>query len=197
MDKTVKSFATAALVAALGAFAVFPSLGESAWRCLPPIEPKSPSKLAMLPFCGEEASDAGTAGKARIRTRRVAPSGPVNIDLLIVYDSRAALWAARNGGVEDFAAKAVNRSNAALAKTGLDSLFSFRLVGVMTLATDCGTEITTNILESLQFGVGEFEGVAKKRNELGADIVSLFVDTGTAEGEMTFFALDQKGRETV
>ena len=125
-------------------------------------------------------------GAAKIRTQRAEKSGPVNIDLLIVYDSRAAKWVEGRGGIEEFAASNVKKSNEALAHTGLDSLFSFRLVGVMALKTDCGSEITTNILENMQAAVGEFKDVAAKRNELGADIVSLFIDTGMENGVSGF-----------
>ena len=180
MDRIGKSFVTVAFAALLSAFAASSALGAHAWQCLPPLVPDSASRVIA-------SGRAGVKTAAKLRTRRVEPSGPVTIDVLIAYDSRARLWAdANGGGTRAFAEREVEKSNAALVNTGLDSLFSFRLVGVMELATDCGDAITTNLLVSLQSAAGEFGDVAAKRNEVGADIVSLFVDTGTAEGVAGF-----------
>ena len=110
------------------------------------------------------------------------------IDILVVYDTQAAAWARSNGGgIQSFAETSVQKMNTAIANTGLNSKFSFRLVGVYEVGGSAGGDL----YEALYFATGteqgtlngvSWAGVQQKRNELYADIVCTLVDTGSAYG---------------
>lgn len=102
------------------------------------------------------------------------------VDVLVAYETGAQTWVARNGGMTNFAETAVQRMNAALANTGLDAVFRFRLVGVM--AVDATETSVSSALSAVQGGSGVWAAVHERRDELGADVVSLLIDNGSAYG---------------
>lgn len=114
--------------------------------------------------------------------------GDVTVDILVNYDTDAAAWARTNGGgIETFAETCVQKMNAALANTGLDTYFRFRLVGVYEVGGSAGGDITY----ALQFADGTYSGtlngvswagVAAERDRLSADIVCTLCDNGSAYG---------------
>ncbi len=103
------------------------------------------------------------------------------VDILVAYDKNAASYANSNGGgITNFAQVAVQKMNTALANTGLDASFRFRLVGVCVLnvsATD--VHETLNALSDDEEGWADIKTV---REAVGADIVTTLIDTGSAHG---------------
>lgn len=110
-------------------------------------------------------------------------SGQVNtyVDILVAYDGKAAIWAnAEGGGITNYAQAAVQKMNVAIANTGLDSSFRFRLAGVMQVATAFANY--EDSLNAAIFGYGDWNSISANRNKVGADIVAVFVDVDSKNG---------------
>lgn len=102
------------------------------------------------------------------------------VDILVAYEKGAQDWVSRNGGMTNFAETAVQKMNAALANTKLDEVFRFRLVGVM--AVDAMESSIPDALDDARDGSGVWAAVHERRDELGADVVSVLIDNGSAYG---------------
>ena len=103
------------------------------------------------------------------------------VDILVAFDVNAAVWAnTSGGGITNFAQTAVQKMNVALANTGLDSKFRFRLVGVATLSVSAST--VHDGLEAIKDNRTGWYEVKTARDAVGADIVTTLVDTGSAYG---------------
>ena len=133
------------------------------------IEPDKQSK-AIAP------AKTGLAGKAC----DVHADPDTTVDILVAYDSNAKTWADANGGVTNFALVAVQKMNTVLANNGLDTSFRFRLVGVVCVSTY--SYDLDYALESAANGVSGWKAISDKRDEVGADIVTVMIDTGSAYG---------------
>ena len=73
-----------------------------------------------------------TAGEAGVSPK----PGQTYVDVLVAFDTTAVSWLSENGSSrESFAATAVQKMNTAIANTGLDSSFRFRLVGTMEIGS--------------------------------------------------------------
>ena len=103
-----------------------------------------------------------------------------SVDILVAYDKGASRWVEDNGGVTNFAIIAVSRMNTALVNTELDKLFRFRLVGI--ICVDAMTASLDAALKSATYGYEGWESIKAKRDEVGADIVSVMIDTGSESG---------------
>jgi hypothetical protein len=118
------------------------------------------------------APDAGVA----------ADQASTLVDVLVAYDTPAAEWARQNGGgITNFATMAVEKMNTALANSGLAESFRFRLVGVLSVAAEGGTDLD-GVLEATYRGTGDWAPVKAMRDEVGADVVTTLIDTGSASG---------------
>ena len=102
------------------------------------------------------------------------------VDILVAYDKGAATWVEDNGGITNFAIVAVSRMNTAIANTELDKLFRFRLVGITQV--EASTDSLDTALKSATYGYSGWESIKAARDEVGADIVSVLIDTGSASG---------------
>ena len=120
------------------------------------------------------------AGSLSPRGAAKADQSDQLVDVLVAYEKGAQDWVARNGGMTNFAETAVQKMNAALANTKLDEVFRFRLVGVM--AVDTTESSITSALTSVLGGSGAWSAVQERRDELGADVVSVLLDNGSAYG---------------
>lgn len=133
-----------------------------------PVSPELPSKnraLLSSPALGSTPDQASTL-----------------VDVLVAYDTPAATWARQNGGgITNFATMAVQKMNTVLENCGLSSSFRYRLVGVMAVAAEGGTDLN-GVLNATRSGTGAWASIKAKRDEVGADIVSTFIDTGSASG---------------
>lgn len=148
------------------------------------IEPKSGGR------CGCDAlrlpvSKGAQLSKATKSARRLLSgdrgTGDTYVDILVAYEQNAATWVkSYGGGTTNFAQTAVQKMNVALANVGLDSSFRFRLVGVMETTTS--SRDLEYVLESVESGVRGWNAVKTKRDEVGADIATVLVDTGSAYG---------------
>ena len=102
------------------------------------------------------------------------------VDILVAFDGNAVSWARNNGGLTNFAQTAVQKMNLALVNTGLDASFRFRLVGVVGVAA---TSYSLNdALDAAVYGRNGWDAIGEKREKVGADIVTVLVDTGSAYG---------------
>ena len=71
--------------------------------------------------------------------------------------------------------------NTVLDNNGLASSFRFRLVGVETVAAEGGADFD-GVLDATREGTGAWGAVKAKRDEVGADVVTTMIDTGSASG---------------
>lgn len=102
------------------------------------------------------------------------------VDILVAYEKKAVEFADANGGITNFAQIAVQKMNTALANTELGEKFWFRLVGVCALQSE-----ETDLNRVIARIDGDEEGwkeVKAVREAVGADIVSVLVDTGSLYG---------------
>ena len=119
--------------------------------------------------------------RKQMSVRREQNANPVTVDVLVAYDNGAGDWlASEDEDAETFAESAVGRMNAALANTGLNSSFRFRLVGVCPV--DARSINFNVVLDAVTEGRGAWESVSSMRDEVGADIVTTLIDTGSAYG---------------
>ena len=103
------------------------------------------------------------------------------VDILVAYEQNAATWVKSYGGGEtNFAQMAVQKMNTALANVSLDSSFRFRLVGLVEVESETGDLQTA--LDSATYGLQGWEAVKRMRDAVGADIVTVLVETGSAYG---------------
>ena len=114
-------------------------------------------------------------------TAAVSEQSDTLVDILIAYDSNAAAWAkASGGGLQNFALTTVAKMNTALANSGLDANFRFRLVGTTELSVS--KKSVHEALYAVDDNVSGWGAVKTKRDEVGADIVTVLIDTGSAAG---------------
>ena len=141
--------------------------------------------------CGRDAfvqSDEGSPFSGEGRKRDVSPALLADadgvttyVDILVVYDGNATTWAnSHGGGVTNFAQTTVAKMNTALGNTGLSDYFQFRLAGVTTVNVTAPD--VDSALDAVQWQTPGWEGIANKRDEVGADIVSILIDNGEASG---------------
>jgi len=103
------------------------------------------------------------------------------VDMLVAYDQPATTWANKNGGVTNLAQQCVARMNTALANNGMSTLFRFRLVGVITVSANGKGDLNSS-MEAARAGTGAWAPIKAMRDTVGADIVSVMIDTGSASG---------------
>ena len=105
------------------------------------------------------------------------------IDILVVYDTSAAAWVQSNGGSSAFAADVINRMNQVVQNSGI--VLQFRLVKTMDVAyTTTAGPFTppADDLAALRDGTGPFVAVHAARDQAGADLVAMLIDTGYSWG---------------
>lgn len=126
-----------------------------------------------------------------LRASRSAPpvlssDSDAAVDLLLAYDTKAANWArAEVGSPQAFAEVTVQKMNAALANTGLDASFRFRLAGVLEVGGSADGDLVA-ALHAAQGGTSlngvSWKSVRAARDAVGADIVCILADTGSSSG---------------
>ncbi len=101
-------------------------------------------------------------------------------DLMIVFDRPARDWAdLEGGGTTAFAVSAVARLNTALANSGIAC--RIRLVHTWAMITSLTNDLGV-ILNDLRSGSGAFISIPYFRLQTGADLITVFTDTGSAYG---------------
>ena len=136
---------------------------------------------AVCPAKPGETSSGNLLNAKKNVAAMSAGSGEVTVDILVAYEKNASLWAASNGGgTTAFALMAVAKMNEVLVNSALDQYFHFRLVGVMEVAATSADFVS--VLTSLTDGIGEWSSIKAKRDEVGADIVTVLIDTGSIYG---------------
>ena len=101
------------------------------------------------------------------------------IDLLMVYDNSSLSWLKNNGGMSSYSFEAVNRLNQAFRNSGID--VEFRCVKYLSIDYDYAGSLSGTLM-ALDDGEGVFQRVHEERDANGADLVAMFVDTGSAYG---------------
>lgn len=132
-----------------------------------------------------DASRMSTLAEVRPQIERNSSSVAI-IDILVAYDSSAASWAKNNGGgTENFAQVQVQKMNTAIANTGLNSYYRFRLAGVCQVGGSCGGDLGL-ALDAACYGETlngvSWDCVRRRREEVGADIVCVLADNGKSTG---------------
>lgn len=111
-----------------------------------------------------------------------------SIDILVCFDASARDWAQANGkgSLDSYARSCVARCNEVLPATDLNRYFQFRLAGTVVVNEDVSSmgldAILTQKLVSNNgtfVGKGEWAKVAKARDDVGADIVTVLVAKGS------------------
>ena len=126
-----------------------------------------------------DASSVSAAKALQVVSEKGA--GESFVDILIAFDGNAISWAKSNGGgLTNFAETAVQKMNMALANTGLDASFRFRLVGVVGVVASSSK--LDYALDAAWRGRSGWESIGEKREKVGADIVTILIDTGSAYG---------------
>lgn len=100
------------------------------------------------------------------------------IRVLLVYDTTAKTWADQNGGMALFSADTVAKMNQATTNSGIN--LTFELACATNVAYTYSSFNTD--LPSLQAGTNGLAVVHRLRNAYSADVVALFVDTGSPYG---------------
>lgn len=127
------------------------------------------------------AKDASVPMKGRKASSATKDASETLVDVLVAYEAGAAAWAESNGGgVTNFAQRSVAKMNMALANNAIDSLFRFRLVGVVRV--EASTTNLTDALNAATDGAGAWYVVQEAREETGADVTTVMIDTGSAYG---------------
>ena len=140
------------------------------------IDPKA-GKVAACDVLVPELKDPGE----RTASASAAVQPSTVVDILVAYDRDAAAWARRSGGgLDAFAQTSVAKMNAALANNGLDARFRFRLVGTTEISV-AETDVH-QALYAIRDGKVGWAEIKAKRDDVGADIVTVLIDTGTAYG---------------
>ena len=146
--------------------------------------------------CGEGTALAPTAGndEPRMARNQVPDESGATVDVLVAYDADAGSWAASNGGgIRSFAETAVQKMNLALSNSGIsEQYFRFRLVGTYKVAGSAykggvsSGQLISDTLSAARNGAVlngvSWAGVREKRDEVGADIVTVLIDTRTSTG---------------
>ena len=106
---------------------------------------------------------------------------PTYVDILVAYDANAKTWAEANGGMLAFAQMAVQKMNTVLYNNLLYTYyFRFRLVGIVDVSVS--SDDLDAVLPAAMNGTGGWAPIKAKRDEVGADIVTVLIDTGSAYG---------------
>jgi len=137
-----------------------------------------------------KAVSSNVAALPKATSQTMAASDKPTVDILVNYDTDAAVWARSNGGgVTNFAETCVQKMNIALGNTGLDQYFRFRLVGVYEVgkSADGNPQLGLYLSEgrNVNYGgtlVNGWNDVLSERERVSADIVCTLVDNGTDRG---------------
>lgn len=126
-------------------------------------------------------SSARSSLSRKVSTTDSANAAVPMVDVLVAYDAGAYTYAeAEGGGLTNFALTAVAKMNAALANTEIDKSFRFRLVGVTAIAAQ--TKSVREALSNASLGRDGWESIKAVREQVGADIVTVLIDSGSAYG---------------
>src|SRR6266404_1640058 len=112
-----------------------------------------------------------------LEIRRLLSAGPV-IDVMVLYTPQAVTDAGGTAGINARISRAIADTNLALASSQVNA--SVRLVygGGVNYAE---SGVISSDLANLQQGRGSLGGVATLRNQYGADLVSLWVGSGSSD----------------
>ena len=140
-----------------------------------------------------ERSASGNTSSPRLLASERAETRLDVVDVLVAFDLSAQRWLSDNGRgtPEEYAVNKVRDMNGCLANSYIDK-FKFRLAGVVRVGEDASllrdrrgdVDLETILVEKLVnergqvVARGEWAKVTDRREELGADVVSVLVDAG-------------------
>jgi len=108
----------------------------------------------------------------------IQAAGAVTLDVMLVYDTTATTWVNNNGGMEAFSLDAVNRMNLAAQNSEIDITFRH----VHSVSVNYTHQDFDSDLSAITNGTGGFSNIGTLRDNSGADLVALLIDTGSAYG---------------
>ena len=160
---------------------VYTVVSSSAATTVREIDPKAGKITPSEPLVPEADAAVEIVTSRSAKTLTAIDQSSTVVDILVGYDTGAATWAKANGGgLQNFAATAVAKMNTALANNGLDASFRFRLVGTTEISASA-TDVH-EALYAVRDGLSGWAAVKTKRDEIGADVVTVLIDTGSAYG---------------
>ena len=140
-----------------------------------------------------ERSASGSTSSPRLLASNRAETRLDVVDVLVAFDISAQRWLSDNGKgtPEEYALNKVREMNVCLANSYIDK-FKFRLAGTVRVGEDASllrdaygdVDLQSILVDRLVnergyvVASGEWAKVTDKREELGADIVSVLVDAG-------------------
>lgn len=101
------------------------------------------------------------------------------IDVMLVYDTTATAWVSNNGGMTVFSLDVVNRMNLAVQNSNVN--ITFRIVH--SESSNYTHQDFSSDLTAIRNGTGDFSNIDTLRDNYGADLVALLIDTGSAYGQ--------------
>ena len=162
---------------------------------------------AMTPRCGSSRERVSPVRHRRAamlsaetpkHTPAADTAASTYVDILVCFDKSAQTWCSKNSTTPaSFAATAVAKMNTALANTGLDTKFRYRLAGTYNINGTGGTDLEALIYavwgegEAFNLDTGtrdymyngtDWSIVETKRDEVGADLATVLVDIGDSGG---------------
>lgn len=115
-----------------------------------------------------------TGAKAAADVSAAADDGST-IDLMVVYSDRARMSAGGTAAIENQIALAVGTTNQAYVNSGM--IQRLRLVHTVEIANSESADMEATLMAITQ-GTAPFQGVNALRNQYGADMVSMWVESG-------------------
>lgn len=157
-------------------YSVCPGVSRTAVR---EFNPNLGEKRCALRTDSQTASDGFGAPVVSANSAE-ASAGTVNVDVLVAYDAGARAYVeSYGGGMESFAAVSVEKMNAVLLNSGIAD-FRFRLVG--TCAVAGRSRSLDDALDWASGGWNGWDAIRVRRDEVGADVVAVLIDTGSSYG---------------
>lgn len=108
----------------------------------------------------------------------IGEASAVTIDVMLVYDTTATTWVNNNGGKDAFSLDAVNRMNQAAQNSNIDITFRH----VHSVSVNYTHQDFNSDLDAITNGTGAFSNIDTLRDNYGADLVALMIDTGSPYG---------------
>jgi len=131
---------------------------------------------------GETLDTSFNFGILSADTIGVTPLSTSEIDVMLVFDQTAQTWAGANGGVTAFANAVISKMNTAHALSGTECSFRLIHVYLSSHTYNTSTEDLGTVLSDLYYEDGGVSEVSDLRDSIGADLVAMMVDTGSAYG---------------
>lgn len=133
------------------------------------------------------ADESGSGGGGDDDSGSASGEPAVFVDILVVLDAPAQQYCRTKLNMEpaEFAEASIAKMNMALANTGLDEHFNFRLADAMLISTSVANNCRDGlyvVTDPGSYGRSDLTEIYDRRDEVGADIISVLIDIGGESG---------------